>query len=111
MRFRYKESAVAGAVCAALSACSLAPPYERPSVPQPPEAYQGAEGWKVAQPADEVARGAWWRVYHDPLLDQLEGRIDSSNQDIRAAFARLEQARAQTRIARAEYYPTVTANA
>ena len=89
----------------------MAPPYERPSVPQPPEAYQGAEGWKVAQPADEVARGAWWRVYHDPLLDQLEGRIDSSNQDIRAAFARLEQARAQTRIARAEYYPTVTANA
>lgn len=109
--FRYKNSALSCAVCAALGACSLAPPYERPSVPAPPEAYQGTGGWKVAQPADEVERGVWWRVYHDPLLDQLEGRVDSSNQDIRAAFAQLAQARAQTRVARAEYFPTITANA
>ena len=111
MMFRYQKSALSCAVCAALSACSLAPPYERPSVPAPPQAYQGAEGWKVARPADRVERGAWWRVYRDPLLDQLEGRVDGSNQDIRAGFARLEQARAQTRVARAEYFPTVSANA
>ena len=111
MMFRYKNSALSCAVCAALGACSLAPPYERPSVPAPPDAYQGTGGWKVAQPGDEVERGAWWRVYHDPLLDQLEGRVDGSNQDIKAAFARLAQARAQTRIARAEYFPTITASA
>ncbi|MDB6046655.1 MAG: efflux system, partial [Gammaproteobacteria bacterium] len=38
----------------------------------------------------------------------LEARVTDANQNIKAAFARLQQARAQTRIARAAYFPTVT---
>jgi len=75
----------------------------------PSDAYRGSADWKLAQPADELERGAWWRLYRDPTLDELESRIDGANQGLKAALARLQQARAQTRIARADFFPTVTA--
>ena len=43
------------------------------------------------------------------MLDALENRVTTANQDIKAAFARLQQARAQTRIERSAYFPTLTA--
>jgi len=94
-----------------LGACSFAPPYQRPSVPEPPESYRGAADWKQAQPADALERGPWWRVYRDPALDELEEKVGAANQSLKAAFARLQQARAQTRIARSAYFPTLTTEA
>jgi NodT family efflux transporter outer membrane factor (OMF) lipoprotein len=96
---------LAGAVCA----CSFAPTYRRPDSVPPPAQYREAGDWKQAQPADAVPRGPWWTIYQDPTLNALEERVAAANQDLKAAVARLEQARAQTRIARAGYYPTVTA--
>jgi NodT family efflux transporter outer membrane factor (OMF) lipoprotein len=66
--------------------------------------------WKQAEPADAAGRGPWWSLFRDPALDALENRVSASNQNLKAALARLEEARAQTRIARAAYFPTVTAN-
>jgi outer membrane protein, multidrug efflux system len=80
-------------------------------MPTPPDAYRGSADWKVAQPTDELERGAWWRLYRDPELDELESRVDAANQGLKAALARLQEARAQTRIARADFFPTVTAEA
>jgi len=91
-----------------LSACSLAPHYTRPATEAPPPAYQEAAGWKTAQPADAQNRGAWWEVFGDPQLNALEGRVTNANQDIKASFARLQQARAQTQIVRSNLFPTVT---
>jgi NodT family efflux transporter outer membrane factor (OMF) lipoprotein len=93
------------------SACSFAPHYSRPSTPPPPPEYQEADGWKTAQPADEHSRGAWWEIYQDDTLDALENQVTVSNQNLKAAFARLEQARDQTRIERSFLFPTVTAGA
>jgi outer membrane protein TolC len=67
--------------------------------------------WKQAEPADAVVRGPWWSIFQDPVLDALENRVSASNQNLKAALARLEEARAQTRIARAGYFPTITADA
>jgi NodT family efflux transporter outer membrane factor (OMF) lipoprotein len=50
-------------------------------------------------------------MFHDDQLDALEARVTTSNQNLKAAFARLEQARAQMRYVRASYLPTVTASA
>src|SRR5262249_56287262 len=47
----------------------------------------------------------------DPDLDALEAQVTEANQSLRAALARLQQARAQTRIARADWFPTLTAQA
>jgi NodT family efflux transporter outer membrane factor (OMF) lipoprotein len=75
----------------------------------PPSVYREADGWKTAQPADDQRRGPWWEIYADESLDSLENQVTVSNQNLAAAFARLEQARAQTRIERSYLFPTVTA--
>jgi NodT family efflux transporter outer membrane factor (OMF) lipoprotein len=94
-----------------LAACSMAPAYKVPdSVPAAP-AYQESGDWKAAEPVDDRNRGAWWGNFQDPQLDALEARIDDANQDLKAAFARLEQARAATRIARSSLFPTLSAGA
>jgi NodT family efflux transporter outer membrane factor (OMF) lipoprotein len=99
------------AVVLALGACSLSPRYQRPSVPTPPPSYKEAGEWKVAAPADSTPRGPWWTMFRDRDLDELEAQVTAANQSLRAALARLEQARAETRIARAAYLPTLTAEA
>ena len=94
-------------VIGTLTACSLAPPYQAPSAPAAPGAFKEAGAWKVAEPADGQPRGDWWTVYQDPLLNDLEARVGHANQNIKAAFARLQQARAETRIQRAGLFPTL----
>jgi NodT family efflux transporter outer membrane factor (OMF) lipoprotein len=93
----------------ALAACSFAPKYKRPDSPPPASVYQESGDWKTSQPADADARGEWWMVFKDPQLDRLESKAGDTNQNLRAAFARLQQARAATRIARSQYFPTLTA--
>jgi NodT family efflux transporter outer membrane factor (OMF) lipoprotein len=95
----------------ALAACSLAPVYKIPPTAPPPDAYKEAGDWKPAQPADGTPRGEWWSVYRDSELDALEAQVTTSNQNLKAAFARLEQARAQMRFVRASTMPTITAQA
>jgi outer membrane protein, multidrug efflux system len=92
-----------------LTACSFAPVYKTPdSVPVTSE-YKESGDWKAAQPVDNQNRGAWWTIFQDPQLDALETRVGDVNQDLKAAFARLQQARAATRIARADLFPTLSA--
>ncbi|MCX5893688.1 MAG: TolC family protein, partial [Deltaproteobacteria bacterium] len=62
----------------------------------------------MAQPRDELPRGKWWEIYHDPQLNALEEQVDISNQNIAAAEANFRQALALIRVARAAYFPTVT---
>jgi NodT family efflux transporter outer membrane factor (OMF) lipoprotein len=98
-------------VLLALAGCSFAPHYERPTVPAPPDAYKEAGDWKLAAPADNAPRGQWWTRFDDPDLDTLEGEVTDANQSLKAALARLEEARAQTHIARSSWFPTLTAQA
>ncbi len=50
-------------------------------------------------------------LFQDPQLDALEARVGSANQNLKAAFARLQEARAATRIARADLFPTLSLGA
>jgi len=98
------------AQCGALAACSFAPRYSTPTPPTPPPAqYRETGDWKQSAPADSATRGEWWKIFNDPMLDALEGRVTASNQNIRAALARLQQARAETRVQRSFLFPTLTA--
>jgi NodT family efflux transporter outer membrane factor (OMF) lipoprotein len=94
-----------------LTSCSFAPPYRVPqSTPAPVEYRESAE-WTTARPGDALPKGPWWRIFQDSALNELEERAVSANQNLKAAFARLEQARADTRIARADLFPTISATA
>lgn len=69
-----------------------------------------AIAWKTAEPADALGRGEWWTLFRDPMLDELISRALANNQDLRAAAARVEQARAAAGIARSAYWPQLAAN-
>lgn len=89
-----------------LAACTLGPDYRRPEVTAPPAFREGAP-WKEAAPADALAREAWWRIFGDPLLSDLQERARTANQDLKAAVARVDQARAAARITEADRLPRV----
>src|SRR6202453_1649945 len=98
-------------ISSGLVACSLAPRYQRPDTESPPATYKEASGRRLATPSDTEPRGPWWAVLRDTALDALEAQVTDANQDLKAAFARLQEARAQTRIVRAAQFPGATADA
>lgn len=96
-----------------LAGCAVGPTYERVEVDEPmlfkeaslsPEA---AKQWQTAQPKDALSRGQWWRIFNDPELDKLQQRAAAANQELKAAAARVRQARALQRDALADRYPDV----
>lgn len=99
---------VAMLLTGSLTACSFAPLYKAPDGVAAAGAFQESADWKQAQPLDAQTRGRWWTLFGDPTLDALEARAGAANQDLQAAFARLQQARATTRIARADLFPTLS---
>jgi NodT family efflux transporter outer membrane factor (OMF) lipoprotein len=93
-------------LCGALSACLVGPNYKRPSAPLSP-AYKEAEGWTPAQPSDAADRKDWWTVFGDPILNDLEKRVEVSNQTLAADEAAYRQARALVAQQRAALFPTI----
>ncbi len=91
-----------------LTGCVVGPKYHPPAVQAPP-AYKEIGDWKPAQPNDKNLGGSWWTIFQDPQLDSLELQVNVSNQNLKAAQAQFQQARAVLRYYRADYYPTVTA--
>jgi NodT family efflux transporter outer membrane factor (OMF) lipoprotein len=94
-------------VACLVAGCSVGPSYKRPTTPEPP-AFKEAQGWVPAAPADTLERGPWWTLFGDPLLNQLAASVEVSNQNVAAAVASYEQARALAQQQRASLFPTVT---
>ena len=88
--------------------CTVGPNYHTPAA-QIPSAYKEAAGWKPAAPNDQNLGGDWWTIFQDPQLNDLEGQVSVSNQNLKAAEAQYREARAALRYDRADLYPTVTA--
>jgi NodT family efflux transporter outer membrane factor (OMF) lipoprotein len=55
-----------------------------------------------------MLRGKWWEIYNDPQLNALEEQIVPQNQNLRAAAETYLTARDQVRVARADFYPTLS---
>jgi NodT family efflux transporter outer membrane factor (OMF) lipoprotein len=97
-----------------LGGCNFAPHYEAPKTVATTtfkEAVPGnapAQGWKPAEPRDAEIRNAWWEVYQDSELNDLESRVAISNQTVAAAEANYRAARALVQKAEAGYFPTLT---
>ncbi|HTJ79849.1 MAG TPA: efflux transporter outer membrane subunit [Rariglobus sp.] len=83
------------------SVLTVGPDYKRPDAPDAP-IYRDA----TAQTAPAIST-EWWRAFNDPALNDLETRALAANQDLRAALARVQQARAAAGVARADYLPSV----
>src|SRR5579875_364606 len=109
---RCRRLITASVACAAalLGACSLAPRYTPPQAERV-EHFAEAGNWMPARPADRESRGPWWEMFDEPTLDELEQRLSRSSPDLRAAVARLAEARAVALRTRSDLFPTLDARA
>ena len=98
-----------------LTACAVGPNYKRPAV-DVPAAYRdpGKPSQQAEAPAQPTsATGSlgdenWWEVFQDKQLQDLIRTALKNNYDVRIAATRVEQARAQLGITRADQYPSVS---
>ena len=102
--------AMAIAMLAAVAGCTVGPDFHRPDDGAPTAWWGGA-----AEPAGGPTFGgtmdaAWWTRFHDPELTSLVERLAHRNLDLQAAAERVEQGRAQRRIAASQGLPTLDAN-
>jgi len=110
-----KAASFIGLVALILAGCAVGPDYHRPTPlpnqPAPTAFTDGTNvvGWKVAEPAAEMPRGAWWQVFADPELNRLEVLAGTNNQNLVGAAARFAQARDLVAVARSGWYPQLNA--
>jgi outer membrane protein, multidrug efflux system len=87
------------------ASCAVGPDYKAPVASQIAPADWH---WKVAEPKDAAPKGDWWNLFHDPVLADLETNALAGNQDLRAAVARVDQARAAARLTRSQFFPELS---
>ena len=109
---RSAASAIAASLGAAiaLGACSFAPPLKIPEVPVA-GSYKESAPWTPAKPADELPRDAWWTLYGDAELNDLQKRLVENSPDLAAALARYQQVKAISDQVRAGLLPNVFGSA
>lgn len=99
-----------------LAGCSMAPTYVVPTATTATTFKEATPSttstetlgsWKTAEPSEAVARGEWWSVFADAKLDDLEQQAIQANQNLKAAAARVQEARALNRSARAGLFPSL----
>jgi multidrug efflux system outer membrane protein len=90
----------------ALAGCAVGPDYHRPATAVT-EQWKAPPPWKEAQPREAEIKENFWELFDDPVLNNLEVQTTTNNPDIRAALARVDEARAVARVSRADLMPGV----
>jgi len=83
---------------------AVGPDYQRPETPLP-EAFRAATQDPDSGPSS--SEPVSWEAFGDPVLEQLITKAREQNHSLRAAAARLQQARALIGVARSEGRPAV----
>jgi outer membrane protein, multidrug efflux system len=102
---------VAGMLAASLfTGCTVGPNYRRPAVTTP-VAFRGAA--EATAPADltSLADLKWFDVFKDDRLQDMVRTALVQNYDLREAIARVDAARANLGITRADQFPTIDGSA
>lgn len=92
---------ISGAAPAGLPA--VGPNYKSPT-PDVPSAYKGNGSGKSV-----LSEENWWRLFADAELSRLLDRVDLNSRTLRVAAARLDQAKAALKAAKADFFPQVSA--
>ena len=93
-----------------MAACSPGPDYVRPTV-DTPSAFKEAGEWKLAASGEAPAEEKWWLAFNDATLTDLEARVEIDNQNLKAAEAQYQAARAAADSARAAFLPSLSLSA
>lgn len=100
---RARRAIAAALVLAFASGCAVGPNYVRPPTDPPPD-YRGQVG---PAEAASIADLPWWEVFEDPVLQDLVRQAIENNYDLKAAVARVEQAKALVGVAQSPFYPQI----
>jgi multidrug efflux system outer membrane protein len=100
-----KRFAIAMVAASLFAGCTVGPNYRRPEV-TPPAVFRGAD---AAPPADltSLADVKWFDVFKDERLQDMVRTALEQNYDLREAVARVDAARANLGIIRADQFPTI----
>lgn len=93
------------ALLCALGCSTLRPDYQRPAVALP-ESFS-----EPGLVASGTATEAWWKFFGDATLDGMVAEALERNQDLAAAAARIDEARALAGLVHAERFPQVSGSA
>ena len=85
----------------ALASCTLGPDFKLPE-------FSGGSKWKEGQSTSATRLpDDWWRLFNDRELTRLVDRSLAANNDLAAAKARVDTARALVGVDRARLFPTL----
>lgn len=101
--------AILAATVLSLCGCTMGPNYKRPSMALP-AGFRGAPA-EGSMPAVSLADTKWQDLFPDPVLNQMVTAALEHNFDLLIAAQRVEEARSQLGITRANQYPFVDAQA
>ncbi len=87
-----------------IQSCAMGPDYERPEIDLP-EPQADTETIDITQ----YINPEWWKVFGDPVLDEVVVNTLDYNKDLKQALARVSEAHSLARIAFADLLPTVNA--
>jgi multidrug efflux system outer membrane protein len=86
-----------------VTGCAVGPEYHRPDV-TPPKDFRSQ---LAPAEAGSLADLPWWQVFNDKALQALITQALADNYDLKIAVARIEQARQQVTVVRADLWPQV----
>lgn len=104
---RYVIAGLVTSLCLLLTGCRVGPEYHRPLM-HLPATFKESKGWQRANPLDAEAKGGWWAIYQDPVLNQLLSKVVVSNQNVAMYQAKYHQALALVAGAQASRYPDLS---
>jgi multidrug efflux system outer membrane protein len=90
--------------------CTVGPKYQRAKV-QSPSVYRGVADPSAPPSPQSIAETKWFELFKDDKLQALIREALAGNYDLREAVARVDAARANYGITRADQYPTITGSA
>ncbi len=101
-------SLVTTTILLALSSCTLVgPDHQAPEMDLPASFSHQGVSWKRTSDPKVYANSRWWKVFGDSTLTSLVNDAEAQNLTIKAAAARLAEARAMSRSARAALLPSL----
>ncbi len=93
-----------------VAGCKMHPVYERPAT-ELPAAWMGTDAAQKSLASAVVKSERWWTLYGDRALDTLVDEALEHNRDLALAAARVDEARALSRVADSQRYPSIDATA
>ncbi len=112
---KYRLTVVVILACACVACSPIGPDYVRPTM-DTPDSWKSTPGadpitWSTSNPQDAVPKSDWWTIFGDEKLNELEEQCITNNQNLKAAIAKIDQAKAQYGVQSAALLPTIQGRA